>query len=84
MLAISLSALVVPARADLGFLERAPRRHLASPSNGDRYQFRSNATYTFLAAPPNDAAASVSHSGFWKIVEPTDKNPAEAWKGQSQ
>lgn len=69
------------ARADLGFWSAALRGVWLNPQNGDRYQFRSNATYTFWAGNSKSRSQSVSHSGWWKIAPPTQKESGGSMEG---
>lgn len=38
-------------------------------SNGDRYVFRSNGKYTFIAGRAKRATGTVSHSGTWRLTD---------------
>lgn len=68
-------------RADLGFWSAHLVGTWRHPSNGDRYQFRSDATYTFFAGAAKRRNGNVSHSGFWKIVQPTAKESGGSPEG---
>lgn len=68
-------------RADLGFWSAHLVGTWRHPSNGDRYQFRSDATYTFFAGAAKRRNGNWSHSGFWKIVEPTAKESGGSLEG---
>lgn len=58
---------------------RALRRSLADTwlhrSNGDRYVFRSNGTYTFSAGRAKRRAGNVSHSGTWRLSNYSGQAP---------
>ncbi len=70
------------ARADLGFWSARLVGSWRHPTNGDLYQFRSNATYTFRAGAAKKRGSHISHSGFWKIVPPTDREAGGGMEGQ--
>ncbi len=69
------------ARADLGFWSRALVGTWRHPTNGDRYRFGSDATYTFSAGPYKRKGGQLSHSGFWKIVQPTQAESGGSMEG---
>lgn len=70
-----------PARADLGFWSAALVGTWRHPSNGDTYQFKPGATYHFRAGAAKRRAGGLSHSGFWKIVQPTEKESGGSMEG---
>ncbi len=69
------------ARADLGFWSSALIGKWRHPTSGDTYQFRSDATYVFRAGSAKRRAGLLSHSGFWKIVQPTQKESQGSMEG---
>ncbi len=71
----------VPARADLGFWSHNLVGTWRHPTNGDRYRFGSDATYTFSAGPFKRRSGQLSHSGFWKIVNPTQRESGGSQEG---
>ena len=68
-------------RADRGFWSRHLVGTWRHPSNGDRYQFRSDATYSFFAGAAKRRNGDLSHSGFWRIVDPTAKESGGSLEG---
>lgn len=76
MLVTMLGLALLPtsvARADLGFWSQALVGTWKHPTNGDRYRFGSDATYTFTSGPAKARKGTLSHSGFWRISQPTDE-----------
>ena len=69
------------ARADLGFWSQALVGTWRHPGNGDLYRFNSNATYTFTSGRAKRRAGQLSHSGHWKIVQPTEKESGGSMEG---
>ena len=71
---LGLALLPAPAaRADLGFWSQALVGTWKHPTNGDRYRFGSDATYTFTAGAARARKGTLSHSGFWRISQPTEE-----------
>lgn len=71
---LGLALLPAPvARADLGFWSQALVGTWKHPTNGDRYRFGSDATYTFTAGEAKARRGTLSHSGFWRISQPTEE-----------
>lgn len=69
------------ARADLGFWSAALVGIWRHPKSGDTYRFRSDATYVFQAGSAKRRAGNISHSGHWKIVQPTQKESGGSMEG---
>ena len=69
------------ARADLGYWSAALVGNWRHPSNGDRYRFNSNGSYVFTSGPAKARGGNLSHSGFWKIVQPTEKESGGSFHG---
>ncbi|RYX81706.1 hypothetical protein EON83_22745 [bacterium] len=69
------------AHADLGFWSKALIGTWRHPSNGDVYRFNSNATYTFTAGKANARSGQLSHSGYWKIAQPTERESGGSMEG---
>lgn len=69
------------ARADLGFWSAHLVGTWRHPKSGDKYHFRSDATYQFKGGAKNRRRGNVSHSGFWKIVQPTEKESGGSMEG---
>ena len=69
------------ARADLGFWGANLVGTWRHPVSGDRYHFRSDATYTFTAGAAKRRTGQMSHVGFWKIVEPTPRESGGSLEG---
>lgn len=82
LLAAFFSFFAMPiAHADLGYWSAALVGNWRHPSNGDRYQFHSNGTYIFTSGPAKARTGHLSHSGFWKIVQPTQKESGGSLEG---
>ena len=79
LLLLAISARV--ARADLGFWSNALVGTWRHPRSGDVYRFRSDATYEFVAGPRKAKAGELSHSGWWKIAQPTRKESGGSQEG---
>lgn len=82
--AVLLTTSLVPIRvahADLGFWSRALVGTWRHPTNGDRYRFGSDATYTFTAGPAKRRSGQLSHSGFWRITQPTEEESGGSQEG---
>lgn len=69
------------ARADLGFWSSALVGTWRHPRNGDKYRFNSDATYTFWAGAVKRKGGNLSHSGSWKIVQPTARESGGSLEG---
>lgn len=81
LLGLFLGLLAPIASADLGFWSAKLVGKWRHPQNGDFYEFRSNATYTFRAGAAKRRAGNISHSGFWKIVPPTLREAGGGMEG---
>ncbi|HEX8833818.1 MAG TPA: hypothetical protein VF719_06435 [Abditibacteriaceae bacterium] len=68
------------AHADLGFWSARLVGIWRHPASGDVYRFDSNATYTY--SPAGQTSKNViGSSGYWKIVQPTDKESGGSQEG---
>ncbi|PQV65152.1 hypothetical protein B1R32_102160 [Abditibacterium utsteinense] len=76
-----LACPVQMARADLGFWSAHLVGTWRHPTNGDIYRFRSNATYSFFVGKAKRRGGNLSHSGYWKIVQPTSKESGGSMEG---
>ena len=68
------------AHADLGYWSAALIGNWKNPKTGDVYRFKSDATYTLTYAKPTEQKLSVT-SGYWKIVQPTEKESGGSMEG---
>lgn len=79
---LMLCALLSPraARADLGYWSAALVGTWKHPTNGNVYRFNSDATYTLTYAKPTEEGVAAT-SGYWKIVQPTQKESGGSMEG---
>ena len=68
------------AHADLGYWSAALIGAWKNPETGEIYRFNSDATYT-MTAPKPDHERIVGSSGWWKIVQPTEKESGGSQEG---
>lgn len=78
----ALMALLTPraAHADLGYWSAALLGTWKNPQTGEIYRFNSNATYTMTSPKPTHERV-VASSGWWKIVQPTQKESGGSLEG---
>lgn len=78
----ALMALLMPraAHADLGYWSAALVGTWKHPKTGAVYRFNSDATYTMTSPKPNHERI-VGSSGWWKIVQPTEKESGGSLEG---
>ncbi len=78
----AFSALLTPraAHADLGYWSAALVGNWKNPQTGATYRFNSNATYTLIYAKATHENV-VAASGWWKIVQPTEKESGGSQEG---